>query len=63
MRNEELIENLLEEAEKLKIKDHVLHSVENLMTLNPRMDKLNAIQLALNNAKLHSGFFTKKNHE
>jgi hypothetical protein len=63
MKNDELIESLLKEAEKLKVKDHVLHSVENLMRLNPQMDKLNAVQLALNNAKLHSGFFSKKNYE
>jgi len=60
MKNEELVENLLQEAERLKLKDHVLHSVEKLMELNPLMDKLNAIQLALNNAKLHAGLKSYK---
>ncbi len=60
MKNEEIVENLLQEAERLKLKDHVLYSVEKLMELNPLMDKLNAIQLALNNAKLHAGLKSYK---
>jgi len=60
MKNEEIVENLLQEAERLKLKDHVLHSVEKLMELNPLMNRLDAIQLALNNAKLHAGLKSYK---
>lgn len=60
MKNEEIVENLLQEAERLKLKDHVLHSVEKLMELNPLMNRLDAIRLALNNAKLHAGLKSYK---
>jgi hypothetical protein len=60
MKNEELVENLLKEAEKLKLKDHVLHSVERLLELNPLMNRLDAVKLSLNNAKLHAGIKQNK---
>lgn len=59
MTNQELIEELLTEAQKLKLKDYVLETYENLMEKNPLMTEYEAMKLSLNNAKVHSGFFGK----
>jgi hypothetical protein len=60
MKNEELVKNLIKEAEELKIKENVLCTVEKLMELNPLMSKLDALKLALSNAKLHAGLNVRK---
>ncbi len=63
MTNEDYIHELLYEAEQLKLREYVLDSCKNLMDRNPKMERVEAIKLSLDNAKLHSGFFKKKNHE
>lgn len=55
MTNEELVEELLFEAESLRIREEVLTTTARLLQLNPRMEKVEAIKLALDNAKLHAG--------
>jgi hypothetical protein len=63
MTNEDYIDELLYEAEQLKLREYVLNSCKNLMDRNPKMERAEAIKLSLDNAKLHSGFFTKKKDE
>jgi len=60
MTNEELIQEFLFEAETLKIREEVLNTMTRLLELNPRMERYEAVKLALDNAKLHSGLNTKK---
>lgn len=60
MTTEELIDELLYEAEELKLREHVLDSCKKIMDSNPKMEKYDAMKLSLDNAKLHSGFFPKK---
>jgi len=60
MTNEELIQEFLFEAETLKIREEVLNTMTRLLELNPRMERYEAVKLALDNAKLHSGLNNKK---
>lgn len=60
MTNEEYIDELLYEAEVLKLREYVLDSCKTLMDMNPKMEKSEAIKLSLDNAKLHAGLFGKK---
>ena len=55
MSNEELIDEMLYEAEELKVREEVLDLSKRLLDLNPRMDRFEAIKFALDNAKLHAG--------
>lgn len=55
MTSEELIDELLHEAEKLKVREEVLTSMSKLLALNPKMDRYDAVRLAFENVKLHSG--------
>lgn len=55
MTSEELIDELLYEAEKLKVREEVLTSMSKLLALNPKMDRYDAVRLAFENVKLHSG--------
>lgn len=55
MTNEEYIDELLHEAEDLKLREHVLNACKNLLEINPKMERCEAIRLALENAKLHAG--------
>ena len=55
MNNEELIEELLLEAETLRIREEVLNSMSKLLELNPKMERYEAARLSLDNVKLHSG--------
>ena len=57
MTNEEIIEELLSEAERLRLKEEVLETTARILQLNPRMEKVDAIKLSLDNAKLHSGLY------
>jgi len=59
MTTEELIDELLHEAEELKLREHVLDSCRKIMDLNPKMEKYDALKLSFDNAKLHAGFFGK----
>ena len=53
MSNEEIIDELLHEAEDLKIREDVLTLAKVLQDSNPRMDKVEAIEHALNHLKNH----------
>ena len=55
MTNEEYIDELLYEAENLKLREYVLEASKNLIDMNPRMEKSEAVRLSLENAKLHAG--------
>ena len=55
MTNEEIIDEMLHEASDLKIREHVLDSMTNLLEMNPKMERIDAVKLALDNAKLHAG--------
>lgn len=55
MTNEEIIDEMLHEAASLKLREHVLNSMTNLLEMNPKMERIDAVKLALDNAKLHSG--------
>lgn len=60
MSNEEIIDEILHEAEELKLREYVIDMSKVLLDRNERMDRVEAMRLALNNAKLHSGIRTKK---
>ncbi len=55
MTNEEIIDEMLHEAANLKLREHVLDSMTNLLEMNPKMERIDAVKLALDNAKLHAG--------
>lgn len=55
MTNEDIIEEMLFEAQSLKIREEVLNTMIRLLELNPRMERIEAVKLALDNAKLHAG--------
>lgn len=55
MTNEDIIEELLFEAETLRIREEVLNTMGRLLELNPKMERFEAVKLALANAKLHAG--------
>ena len=55
MTNEDIIEEMLFEAQSLKIREEVLNTMVRLLELNPRMERIEAVKLALDNAKLHAG--------
>jgi len=55
MTNEEIIDELLYEAEELKLREYVLETSSKIMDSNPQMDRYEAMRLAFENAKLHSG--------
>jgi len=60
MSNEELIDEILYEAEELKLREYVIEAGAILLDKNPKMDRYEAYTLALKNAKLHSGLSDKK---
>lgn len=55
MTNEEIIDEMLHEASELKIRQEVLDSMSKLMESNPKMDRIEAVKLSLDNVKLHAG--------
>lgn len=55
MTNEEIIEEVLLEAENLRIREEVLTTMARLLELNPKMERFDAVKLAMANAKLHAG--------
>lgn len=55
MTNEDIIEEMLLEAQNLRIREEVLNTMVRLLELNPRMERFEAVKLALDNAKLHAG--------
>jgi len=55
MTNEEIIEELLFEAERLRLREEVLETTARILQLNPRMERIDAVKLSLDNAKLHAG--------
>ena len=59
MTNEEIIDELLYEAEEMRLREYVLDMSVKLQELNPKMDRYESIKLALDNAKLHSGIPNK----
>lgn len=60
MTNEEIVEEFLFEAEKLRIREEVLTTMARLLERNPKMERVDAVKLALDNAKLHAGVSTPK---
>ena len=55
MSNEEIIDELLHEAENFRVREEVLESARVLLDKNPKMERVDAVKLALDNIKLHSG--------
>jgi len=55
MTNEEIVDELLHEAEKLRVREEVIESARRILELNPKMDREEAYRLSLENVKLHSG--------
>jgi hypothetical protein len=55
MTNEEIIDELLHEAAKFRVREEVLESARVLLDKNPKMERVEAVKLALDNIKLHSG--------
>ena len=55
MTTEELIEELLHEAEKLRVREEVLENARRILELNPKMDRVEAYRLPMDNIKLHAG--------
>jgi len=55
MTNEDYIDELLIEAEALRLREYVIEMSLILREKNPRMDRCESIRLALENAKLHAG--------
>lgn len=60
MSNEEILEEILHEAEEFKLRETVLDLTKVLMDNNPKMEKCDAARMALEHAKLHSGLNNKK---
>ncbi len=58
MTNEEILDELLYEAEKYKVREEVIESAKVLLDSNPKMERVEAVKLALDNIKLHSGIRT-----
>lgn len=54
MSNEEIIQEILHEAEELRIRHHVLDLSQKLRETNPKMSMLESMELALNHFKNHS---------
>lgn len=55
MTNEEIIDEMLHEAEQMKIREYVLELSLRIQESNPKMDRYESIRLAMENAKLHAG--------
>lgn len=53
MQTENAVQELLEEAERLRIKLEVIDLAEILMSRNPEMDKETALKQAFNHLKLY----------
>lgn len=51
MTNEEIIDELLHEAEELKLREHVLTLAKVLQDGNPKMERVEAIEHALKHLK------------
>jgi hypothetical protein len=51
MTNEEIVDELLHEAEELKLRTEVLELTTKLMDLNPRMERVEALELSLRHLK------------
>lgn len=47
MTNEEIVDELLHEAEELKLRTEVLDLTTKIMDLNPRMERIEALELSL----------------
>ena len=60
MTNEEIIEEILFEAEQYRLREYVLELTKTLMEKNPRMDRADAIRMSYDHAKLHSGVIPTK---
>lgn len=60
MTNEDFIEELLFEAEKLRIREEVINTMVRILDLNPKMEKADAVKLALDNVKLHAGLNNRR---
>jgi len=55
MTNEEIVDELLHEAEKLRVREQVLENARRILELNPKMDRVEAYRLSMDNIKLHAG--------
>jgi hypothetical protein len=55
MTNEEIVDELLHEAEKLRVREEVLENARRILELNPKMDRVEAYRLSMDNVKLHAG--------
>lgn len=51
MNNEEIIDEILHEAANLKIREQVLDLSRKLQDMNPKMSKVESIELAFNHLK------------
>lgn len=51
MSNEEIIDEILHEASNLKIREQVLDLSRKLQDMNPKMSKVESIELAFNHLK------------
>ena len=51
MNNEEIIDEILHEASNLKIREQVLDLSRKLQDMNPKMSKVESIELAFNHLK------------
>ena len=51
MTNEEIIDEILHEAEDLKVRYEVIELSNKILEANPSMDRVNAFELAFNHLK------------
>ena len=54
MNSEEIVQEILHEAEELKLREHVLDLSQKLRDTNPRMSIIESMELALNHYKNHA---------
>lgn len=55
MSNEEILDEILHEAAALKVREELINSAIKILEKNPKMEKVDAYDLALKNIKLHAG--------
>jgi hypothetical protein len=55
MSNEEIVDEILHEAEEHKIRNEVIELMSVIMEKNPKMERVDAVKFAFEHAKLHAG--------
>jgi|694.fasta_scaffold106865_6 hypothetical protein len=60
MSNEEIVDEILHEAEEFRIRKDVIDMMSMIMEKNPNMERVDAVKIAFEHIKLHSGLNYRK---